>query len=107
MLTAKGDIVFTLEGNSYTASNQFRVAFSFGDNLLFSGTIKSDHKQYKQGESYQVDIEFFTIEDEAYELIKAKLQCELNSVMCAGSRIIGLARLSDFVYNSQSVAASA
>jgi len=107
MLKAKGDIIFTLEGSDYTASDHFRVAFSFGSGLLFSGAIKSDNKQYTQGQTYHVDIEFFTIEDEAYELVKPNLVDVLDTVMCAGSRILGLAKLTDFVYDGQDVKISA
>jgi len=107
MLRAKGEIVFTLDGCNYTASDHFRVAFSFGNGLLFSGTIKSDVNQYAQGQTYHVDIEFFTIEDEAYELVKPNLECVMDTVMCAGSRILGLAKLTDFVFKNQPVLISA
>ena len=100
MLSAKGEIIFTLQGINYTANDHFRVAFSFGEGLLFSGTIKSADDEYIQGQVYPVDIEFFTIEDEAYELIKTNLKNELDTTMCAGSRILGLAKLSDFIYDN-------
>ncbi|MDR2571969.1 MAG: hypothetical protein LBD23_16955 [Oscillospiraceae bacterium] len=103
MLKAKGEIMFTLEESNYVANDHFRVAFSFGDGLLFSGMIKSDNEFYDHGKSYQVNIEFFTIEDEAYELIKSCLQAELETVMCAGSRILGLAKLFDFTYKNQNI----
>ena len=107
MLAAKGEIMFTLQDNNYTASDHFRVAFSFGDGLLFSGNIKSTHDEYIQGQVYHVDIEFFTIMDEAYELIKNNLKYELASTMCAGNRILGIAKLTDFIYDGQPVPISA
>ena len=107
MLMAKGEIMFTLQGNNYTASNHFRVAFSFGDGLLFSGTIKSNDGEYIQGQVYHVDIEFFTIEDEAFELIRSNLKNEFDTAMCAGSRILGIAKLTDFVYEGRPVLISA
>ena len=98
MLRAKGEIQFTIEGKNYEASNQFRIAFKFGDGLLFSGAIISSEKEYLQGHIYNVDIEFFTIEDEAYNAIKPSLGDQLDSVMCAGRKILGIARLWDFEY---------
>jgi len=107
MLRAKGEIEFTLEGSDYSASEHFRVAFSFGNGLLFSGTIKSNSDRYLQGQIYHVDVEFFTIEDEAYELVKPYLIDALDTVMCAGSRVLGLAKLTEFVYENQPVPISA
>jgi len=107
MLRAKGEIEFTLEGSDYTTSEHFRVAFSFGNGLLFSGTIKSNNDRYIKGQIYHVDIEFFTIEDESYELIKPYLQDVLDTVMCAGSRILGLAKLTNFLYEGQPAKISA
>ena len=107
MLRAKGEIMFTLAGNNYTASDHFRVAFSFGDGLLFSGAIKSNHSEYTQGQAYHVSIEFFTIENEAFELLRPVIKDELDTVMCAGSRILGTARLTDFTFEDQIAQASA
>ena len=107
MLRAKGEIIFTLEGSDYIASEHFRVAFSFGNGLLFSGTIKSNNDRYAQGQTYCVDIEFFTIENEAYELIIPYINDILDTVMCAGNRILGLAKLTDFVYEDKPIPISA
>ena len=98
MLKAKGEIQFTIEGKNYQASNQFRIAFKFGDGSLFSGAIISKEKEYLQGQTYNVDIEFFTIDDEAYNAIKPTLGDELDSVMCAGRKILGVAKLRNFEY---------
>ena len=107
MLRAKGEIVFTLAGSSYTASNHFRVAFSFGNGMIYSGNIKSDNSEYIEGTAYLVDIEFFTIEDEAFILLQPVLKADLDVVMCAGSRILGIAKLSDFIFDNQAVLLSA
>lgn len=107
MLRAKGEIVFTLAGSNYTASNHFRVAFSFGDGLLFSGTIKSDNSEYNEGQTYNVDVEFFTIEGEAFRLLEPVIKDDLETVMCAGSRILGMAKLTDFVFEDRAEPVSA
>ena len=99
MLKAKGEIQFTVEGKNYEASNQFRIAFKLGEGLLFSGSIISNVKEYVQGQTYSVDIEFFTVEDEAYSAIKPSLGNELDSVMCAGRKILGVAKLWGFEYD--------
>ena len=46
MLRAKAEILFTLSDKNYTAREDFRVPFNFGEDLLFSGNIKSDHEEY-------------------------------------------------------------
>jgi len=107
MLRANGEVTFTLEGNNYTASNHFRVAFSFGDGMLYSGTIKSNKEEYIQGQTYHVNIEFFTIEDEAYKILRPVLADEVDTVMCAGSKIIGVAKLTNFIYEGEIAAVSA
>lgn len=107
MLSAKGEIVFTLAGNNYTASDHFRVTFSFGNGMLYSGTIKSKYYEYLEGQTYDVDIDFFTIEDEAFFQLKPILEEKMDTVMCAGSRILGTANLTNFVYDNQPIMISA
>ena len=107
MLRAKGEINFTLKGNNYIASDQFRIAFSFGDGMIYSGTIKSNNNEYCQGQTYNVDIEFFTVDNNAYSLLEHVLSKEMETVMCAGSKILGIAKLSDFRYNDHMAPISA
>jgi len=98
MLRAKADIKFTVHEKNYTAIDDFRVAFSFGAGMIFSATIKSDEKEYLYGEEYCVDLEFFTVEDEAYEALKPVLQPNMNLAICAGRKIIGIAKLLEYEY---------
>ena len=97
MLKAKGEIVFTLDGKNYTA-DQLRPAFMFAEGLLFTGGIKSDADMYYQGQTYDVNIEFFTIEDEAYSVLKPILKEDMDLAICSGRRILGKAKLRDFEY---------
>jgi len=97
MLKAKGKIVFTLDGKNYTA-DQLRPAFMFAEGLLFTGGIKSDDDMYYQGKTYDVDIEFFTVEDEAFKMLKPILKDYMDLAICSGSRILGKAKLHDFEY---------
>ena len=98
MLKAKAEIVFTLSDKNYTARTDFRVPFNFGEDLLFSGNIISDHTEYVNNEKYLVDIEFFTIEGEAYEAVKHLLHTGITIAMQAGSRLLGKAKLLEFDY---------
>jgi len=100
MLKAKGEIMFTLDGKNYTA-DQLRPAFMFAEGLLFTGGIKSDNEMYYQGQTYNVDIEFYTIEDEAYSTLKPLLKDIMDLAVCSGKRILGKAKLWDFNYISQ------
>ena len=99
MLKAKGEIMFTLDGKNYTA-DQLRPAFMFAEGLLFTGGIKSDVDMYYQGQVYDVNIEFFTVEDEAYSTLKPILKENMDLAICSGRRILGKAKLRDFKYVS-------
>ena len=97
MLKAKGEITFTLEGKNYTA-DQLRPAFMFAENLLFTGGITSDADMYLQGQTYNVNVEFFTVEDEAYSTLKPILKEDMDLTICSGKRVLGIAKLRDFEY---------
>ena len=98
MLRAKAEIQFTLEGRNYRGSKHFRPVFKFGDGLLFSGTIVSEITEYVHNRSYTVDIEFFTVEDEAYNALQSVLLPGMGLTIQEGSRITGIATLLDFSY---------
>ena len=99
MLKTKAEIRFTLEGRNYTGELKLRPVFNFGEELLFSGVIKSDNKMYFYNKPYTVDIDFFTIEDEAYAAVQPLLQNGMNLAIQEGSnKIIGIAKLLDFEY---------
>ena len=99
MLKAKGEIIFTLEGKNYTA-DQLRPAFMFAEGLLFTGGIKSNNDMYYQGKAYNVDVEFYTIEDEAYSILQPLLKDYMDLAICSGKRVLGKAMLHDFTYIS-------
>ena len=98
MLKAKAEIIFTLSEKNYIAREDFRVPFNFGEELLFSGNIKSNIEEYLYNEKYLVEIEFFTIEGEAYEAVKHLLQAGNTIAMQTGSRLLGKAKLLEFDY---------
>jgi len=97
MLKAKGEIVFTLEGKNYTA-NQLRPAFMFAEGLLFTGGIISDVDMFYQGQTYNVTVDFYTVEEEAYSLLKPFIKDYMDLAICSGERILGKATLHDFMY---------
>ena len=99
MLKAKGEIMFTLDGKNYTA-DQLRPAFMFSEDLLFTGGIKSDADMYYHGKTYDVNVEFFTVEDEAYNVLKPILRDYMDLAICSGNRFLGKAKLRDFEYTS-------
>ena len=98
MLKAKAEIKFTLQGKNYEASNQFRPVFRFDEGLLFSGTVISDDNEYISNKKYDVDVEFFTVKNEAYNVLQHILHNNMGVTIQAGSKIIGVATLTDFVY---------
>jgi hypothetical protein len=98
VLRAKAEIQFTLPNRSYRGSKHFRPVFRFGDGLLFSGTILSDTIEYTPNKTYLVDIDFFTIEDEAYSALKPLLKSGMGLTIQEGVRITGVAKLLDFIY---------
>ena len=98
MLKAKAEIQFTLQGRNYRSGKHFRPVFNFGDELLFSGTVVSDDNEYIYNKEYTVDIEFFTIEDEAYNALQSHLRPGMGLTIQEGSRITGIATLLDFSY---------
>jgi len=100
MLTASAAIKFTLEDKDYSVK-PLRVAFNFGSGLLFTGEIISDHAVYSYNETYGVHVDFFTVEDEAYATLQSVLTPGMGVIMQAGSRILGTAELSNFVYQGQ------
>ena len=99
MLKTKAEIQFTLEGKNYTA-DQLRPAFRFADNLLFTGCISSNQDMYYQGNTYEVDVDFFTIDDGAYGLLEPILEKNMGLTICTGKRILGIAKLLEFSYSS-------
>ena len=98
MLKAKAEIQFTLPDRSYQSSKHFRPVFRFGDGLLFSGTVTGDVTEYSPNQKYLVDIDFFTIEDEAYSTLKPILKSGMGLTIQEGARITGIAKILDFVY---------
>ena len=98
MLTANAAIKFTLEEKNYSVK-PLRVAFNFGSGLLFTGEIVSDHPIYSYNETYGVNVNFFTVEDDAYAALQTVLMPGIGVTMQAGSRILGTAELSNFVYS--------
>ena len=99
MLKAKAEIQFTLPDRTYHGSKHFRPVFRFGDGLLFSGTVSSDETEYTPNKKYLVDIDFFTIEDEAFSVINPILKPGMNLAIQEGShRIVGIAKLLEYKY---------
>ena len=98
MLKAKAEIQFTLHGRNYRGGKHFRPVFKFGDGLLFSGSIISENDEYIYNKPYTVDIEFFTIENEAYNALLPILQPGMGITIQEGSKITGIATLLDYTY---------
>jgi hypothetical protein len=104
MLKVKAEIEFTVQDKNYNTKYPLRIPFAFGEELLFSGEIISENKEYLFGQKYIVDVFFFTVEDEAYAAISPLLQPNMDLVMCAGRRIIGVAKLLEYEYEGIKVA---
>ena len=98
MLKAKAEIQFTLENRNFN-SRYFRPIFNFGNGLLFTGFLKSDHNNYLYNEKYMVNIDFFTIKDEAYGAVQPLLKDGMDMAIQEGAnKIVGIAKVWDFAY---------
>ena len=100
MLKAKAEIKFTLQGKNYAGGKHFRPVFRFSEGLLFSGTVISGDDEYVHNKVYEVDIDFFTVKDEAYRALQRVLKPDMGLTIQAGSRIIGIATLLDYSYDA-------
>ena len=85
----------------YSTKYILRPAFNFGRNLLFSGSIKntSNVEVYLYNEKYEVDVEFPTIEDEAYEFVQPLLEIGKLITIQNASLVIGEAVILSFEYS--------
>ena len=98
MLKAKAEIQFTLENRNFN-NRYFRPIFNFGNGLMFTGFLKSDHNKYLYNQTYTVNIDFFTIKDEAYTAVKPLLKNGMDMAIQEGaSKIVGIAKVWDFEY---------
>ena len=106
MLKAKAEIQFTLNERKFD-KKYFRPIFNFGNKLLFSGNLISDDEIYLQNQTYYVDIDFFTIEDEAYSTISSILKPGMNLAIQEGAnKIVGIAKLLEFKYEPENLQVS-
>jgi hypothetical protein len=101
MLKGKAEIEFTLKNKDYAGHKHFRLGFHFDDGLIFSANIKSDVELYVSNEKYTVDLEFFTIETEAYEALKPILSPNMDLTICSGRKILGTAKLKEYSYSTK------
>ena len=69
MLKASAEIKFTIEGRDFSGK-YFRPVFNIGDGIMISGALVSEHELYENNKAYNVDIDFFTVDGEAYKKIK-------------------------------------
>jgi hypothetical protein len=95
----KGKVKMTLQSRSYRQHEHLRLTFSFGEGNLFTGAVRSENLEYVAGVEYVVDVDFFTVNREAYALIESKLRNEMNLVICEGNRIIGEAVLLSYMFD--------
>lgn len=106
MLIATAEIIFfkinedSSSDDGLDARNILRPVFNFGEDMLFSGTIKNDSSftKYLYEKEYVVKVEFHTIENEAYEAVKPLIDLDMNLSIQMGSRTIGKAKLLDYIY---------
>jgi|SRR3989339_772311 len=90
-----------LDMKGYSTKYILRPAFNFGEGLLFSGSIKNNLNvdMYLYNEKYQVDVEFPTIEDEAYEFVQPLLEIGKLITIQNASLVIGEAVILSFEYS--------
>ena len=106
MLKAKAEIQFTIDGREFN-KKYFRPTFNFGNDLLFSGNLISDEDVYLHNHRYTVEIDFFTIEDDAFNVVSPFLKYGMDIAIQEGARkIVGIAKLLDYRYEPARVTVS-
>lgn len=77
-----------------------RPAINFGNDILFSGTLITDKKDafLYRGRKYQLSIEMPTVENEAFEEIKALVVKDSLFIIQLASRVIGQGKIIDYLY---------
>lgn len=107
MLTLDAKIYFdTKLENSDALDNDLdtkkiiRPAINFGDGLLFSGSVKVNESttMIKRGESYEVTVNFPTIENEAYGAIRSFLCPNAVFKIQVSSKVIGKCTMLEYSY---------
>ena len=98
MLKAKTAVQFTLEGKNRAGGDRLCAAFNFGNNLLFTGRVGHDDDVFLFNNEYSVDVDFFTIDAEAFTLLQPVLTEGMDLAIQEGKRIIGIAKLLEFSY---------
>ena len=98
VLKAKTAIQFTLEGKNRAGGDRLCVAFNFGNNLLFTGRVGNDGDVFVFNNEYSVDVDFFTVDAEAFTLLQPVLTKGMDLAIHEGKRIIGIAKLLEFSY---------
>lgn len=86
--------------NNLSTKNILRPSINFGNNLLFSGTIKANEEVETifLGTQYEVTIDMPTIEHEAYDAIKDMLKEGHGFLIQNASRVIGRGTIKNFLY---------
>jgi|LGOV01.1.fsa_nt_gb hypothetical protein len=102
MLIVRANIKFYKNEIKYNLSTEraLRPAFDFGNGMLFSGELKPDQelKEIVPGIEYELDISFFTIDNEAYEAVSRFIKKGSNLKIHTGSKIIGEGCIKNFTY---------
>jgi hypothetical protein len=101
MLKGKVRMTPMLYGKNYKNHPHLRLCFLFGDDVKgfrLTGGVRSSCAEFLQGETYDVDVEFFTVIDDAYSKLKPILKKGMRLAICEGRKIVGDAQLLDFKY---------
>jgi hypothetical protein len=85
--------------NDLNTENIIRPAINFGNNLLFSGTIRTKERVDKiiRGEVYNVLIEMPTIEEQEYQHVQHLVKIGKNFTLQNASKIIGKGEIIEFI----------
>ena len=99
MLKVKAKIKITAENKNRAGGDRFCAAFNFGDDLLFSGRVGENGDRFLYNEEYETDVAFFTINEEAQNLVRPVLKKGMNMAIHEGKRILGIAKVLDFTWD--------
>lgn len=105
MLLLEAEMCFELHAvngaaSELSAEHIIRPNLNFGNQMLFSGTIKPDRRitAFRIGEVYSVIIELPTIEAEAYEEIRPLIKEQSRFLIQLASKVVGEGRIKSYIY---------
>ncbi|MFD2334599.1 hypothetical protein ACFSR7_35600 [Cohnella sp. GCM10020058] len=106
MLLLKAKVMFEGHKNNLSTKIALRPGVNFGNGLIFSGDIKpigGVGDFLVLNEWYEVDIEMFTVEEEAFQAIGHLVKNGNPIVFQVGNRKVGRGEIIEYLYIEKNI----